>query len=127
VVAGIPPEPTNLRDIEALFPRETADGAPLLAGDDLALVVLRLRACKDAIAANESLAEALEYEVKRAMQGCSELVLPNGKSAIDWKTRDGSYLNQSALKEAHPAIVKAFTEKRPSRVFRVKAFDTKGL
>lgn len=126
VLAGLPPDPKTMADLAHLFAKE-AEGPPLLADEDLAAKVLRMRALQAEIKARESEADALEFEVKRAMRTCSELVMPNGKTAAEWKERSGSFLDETALKEAHPKVAREFTRKWTSRVFKLKPFEIKGL
>jgi putative phage-type endonuclease len=126
VLTGLPPAPKNLADLGLLFGKES-DGPPLLAAPELAARVMKLRALLTEIKAREAEAEAIEFDIKLAMREASEIVMPNGKSAVEWKSRKGSWLDDAALKEAHPAIARKFTRKWESRVFKLKAFDTKGL
>lgn len=127
VLTGTPPAPLNAADIARVFPSESKDGPPLLADESLTAKVLRLRACREEGSAREAEAEAIEFEIKLAMRDASELILPNGKSAVEWKTRSGTSLDSTRLKDAHPALHKEFLKPWTARVFRVKAFDTKGL
>ena len=126
VLTGLPPAPKNLADLGILFGKE-GDGPPLLAEPELVARVLRLRAIHSEIKAREAEAEAVEFEIKQAMRDASEIVMPNGKAAIEWKTRSGSWLDEKALKEAHPAIAREFARKWESRVFKLKPFATEGL
>lgn len=125
VLAGVPPAPVNLADVDRLFTQD--EGQPLLADEELAATVLRLRAIHQEMKARESEAEALEFNIKRAMRGATEIVMPNGKSAVEWKQRSGSWLDETALKAAHPKLAREFTRKWERRVFKLKAFETKGL
>ena len=77
--------------------------------------------------AREAEAEAVEFEVRRAMRDASELVMPNGKTAVTWKERSGSWLDETALKEAHPKLAREFTRKWTRRVFNLKQFATEGI
>ena len=126
VLTGLPPAPKNLADLCILFGKES-DGPPLLADEELASRVMRLRALQTEIKAREAESEAVEFDIKRAMREACEIVMPNGKSAVEWKSRKGSWLDETALKEAHPAIAREFQRKWESRVFKLKQFDTKGL
>jgi putative phage-type endonuclease len=126
VLAGIPPAPVNLEDLSKLFDKDGA-GAPLLADPDLAEWIMRARAINAEIKAREAEAEDLEFRIKRAMRDCTEIVMPNGKKAVEWKQRSGSWLDETALKEAHPKLAREFTRKWEKRTFTLKSFDTKGL
>lgn len=123
VLTGIAPPPMKLSDLNLIYPNES-DGPALLADEELTAKVLRLRAIEKEIKAREAEADLLEFEVKRAMKDASELIV-NGASAITWKQRANSYLDQAALKEAHPKLVKEFTRKGSSRVFTLKQFGWK--
>lgn len=126
VLTGVPPPPVNAADLDILFPAESA-GPPLLADEELAARVMRLRALHAEMKAREAEAEAVEFEVRRAMRDASELVMPNGKTAVTWKERSGSWLDETALKEAHPKLAREFTRKWTRRVFNLKQFATEGI
>lgn len=127
VLANVPPPPVNAEDLAKLYPRELEGGEPLLADPDLAEKVMRLRAIAAEVRAREAEGEAIEFEIKRAMRDCVELLMPNGKSAIEWKLRSGKFIDESRLKEEQPAVFKAFQKTWESRVFKLKSFDTKGI
>ena len=126
MLTGVPPPPVNAADLDILFPAESA-GPPLLADEELAARVMRLRALHAEMKAREAEAEAVEFEVRRAMRDASELVMPNGKTAVTWKERSGSWLDETALKEAHPKLAREFTRKWTRRVFNLKQFATEGI
>jgi predicted phage-related endonuclease len=115
-----------MADLGILFSHES-DGPPLLADEELTARVLKLRALLSEIKAREAEAAAVEFDIKRAMREASEIVMPNGKAAIEWKTRKGTWLDETALKEAHPAMAREFTRKWESRVFKLKPFEIKGI
>ena len=127
VLAGIPPEPTTLEDLSKMFDKDNPDAKPLLADESLVEQVLRMRAINLEIKAREAEAEVLEFNIKRALADCTSLVLPTGKEALTWKERSGSYLDETALKEAHPKIHKEFVRKWNKRVFTLKQFSTEGV
>jgi len=127
VLAGIAPDPTTLEDLTKLFDKDNPDAHPLLADETLAEQVMRMRAINAEIKAREAEAEALEFAVKRAMRDCTSIVMPNGKEAVTWKQRSGSWLDETALKEAHPKLVREFQRKWDKRVFTLKSFSTEGL
>lgn len=126
VLTGIPPDPVNVEDLSKLFATD-GDQPALLADEDLTSKLLRSRAIATEIKAREAEAEVLEFDIKRAMRDCTEIVLPNGKKAVEWKQRSGSWLDETALKEAQPKLAREFTRKWEKRVFTIKSFDTKGL
>lgn len=124
VLKRLPPAPTTLEDLARLFPRE-GDTPALVADEELTAKVLRLRAVLAEVRARELEAQALEFEVKRAMGEHGALLLPGGARAVDWKARSGAYIDEAALKKAHPAIARAFTRRWEARVFSVRNFDAK--
>lgn len=126
VLAGVPPEPITIADTGKLFPKD-GEGEPLQADPQLAEWLLRMRAIRAEIKAREAEADALEFQVRRAMGSNTHLLMPNGKTACEWKTRSGSYLDETALKEAHPKIAREFARKWQKRVFTLKPFDATGV
>jgi len=127
VLAGIAPDPTTLEDLSKLFDKDNPDAHPLLADETLAEQVMRMRAINAEIKAREAEAEVLEFAVKRAMRDCTSIVMPNGKESVTWKQRSGTWLDESALKEAHPKLAREFQRKWDKRVFTLKSFSTEGL
>lgn len=124
VLPKIPPPAMRQEDWDVLFPKES-EAEPLPADDVLTGKVLRLRAIDKEIKARQAESDALEFEVKGAMKDSSELLLGES-SAVTWKERSFSYLDQAALKEDHPAIYKQYTVKVRRRVFALKSFAWKG-
>lgn len=118
VLARVPPEPVVVEDLDRLFPKCRV-GPALLADANLEDLVLRLRAIRAEIKARESEGEQIEFQVKRAMADCAELLI-DGKVAVTWKNRARTWLDQGALKEVHPDIHREFTRKGETRVFIVK-------
>jgi putative phage-type endonuclease len=127
VLTGVAPEPINLEDLSKLFDKDNPEAHPLLADEELAGKVMRMRACNTEIKAREAEVEALEFDIKRALRDCTSLVMPNGKTAVEWKERSGSYLDETGLKEAHPKVHKEFVRKWAKRVFTMKPFSTEGI
>lgn len=121
VLPGVAPEPTSLADLAALYPGSESD-VTLIADDHLKGLWLRLRALQNEIKARESEFDALAFEVQKVMQDATSLALPgdDGKTVITWKPRTSSWLDQDALKEQHPRLVRQFTRKRTARAFSVK-------
>jgi len=127
VLAGVAPDPTTLEDLSKLFDADNPDAHPLLADETLAEQVMRMRSINAEIKAREAEAEAIEFSLKRAMRDCTSIVMPNGKEAVTWKQRSGSWLDEKALQEAHPKIAREFQRKWAKRVFATKQFSTEGL
>lgn len=120
VTSKTQPTPLNLKDLDRLY-KGNEKAAALIADGDVELTrhVLRLRAIHAEIKARESEAAAVEFDIKQAMRDATELVL-NGKTAATWKRRATSWLDQAALKEAFPKVVRQFTRKGSARVFTIK-------
>ncbi len=118
VLTQVPPEPITLEDLAKIFPKHV-QGPALIADSNLEELVLRLRAVKSEIKARESEGELIEFQIKRAMKDCAELLI-DGEPAATWKTRPSSWLDQGALKEQQPAIHKQFMRKGEARVFLLK-------
>ena len=127
VLTGIAPPPINIADVDYLFNKDGGESKPLLADDELSAKVMRLRAINAEVKAREAEADALEFELKRSMGNCTEIVMPNGKKAIEWRTRSGSWFDETAYKEADPKGYKTLLRKWEKRVFTLKPFDTKGI
>lgn len=126
VRAGIPPEPINIADTSKLF-LEDGEAEAMSADPQLAEWLMRMRFVRAEIKAREAEADALEFQIRRAMGSNTQVLMPNGKAACEWKTRSGSYLDEAALKEAHPKIAREFSRKWKKRVFTVKPFDATGV
>jgi hypothetical protein len=82
VLKRLPPAPTTLEDLARLFARES-DTPALVSDDELTAKVLRLRAALAEVKARELEAQALGFDVKRAMGTHGELLLAGGVRAVD--------------------------------------------
>lgn len=118
VLTQIAPEPLVLSDLDHIFPQASKRPA-LIADSDLEEKYLRLRAIQAEIKARESEGALLEFQLKRAMQDCEELLVDD-KVACTWKSRKSGWLDQNGLKEAHPKIHREFFRNGQTRVFMVK-------
>lgn len=118
VLTGIAPDPLTLTDVNMLFAKD-GEAPALIADEDLTEKWLRLRAIQQEIKAREAEAALLEFDVKRIMRDCTEVIVGD-KVGFVWKNRATSWLDQAALKEHDPKLVKAFTRKGECRVFTVK-------
>lgn len=126
VQTGVAPDPTLIGDLDILFPTDSEKNQ-LLADEELAQRVLRLRAINIELKAREAEYDALEFEIRRTMQDCTQIIMPNGKLAVEWKNKSGSWFDETACKEADPKMAKLYTRKWEKRVFTLKAFDAKGI
>lgn len=123
VLTRIAPPAIELEDAERLYRKET-EGSVIEANDELTGKILRLRATDKLIKAQQAEADALEFELKLSMADAAEIVV-DGKSAITWKERPHSYLDQEALRREQPALSRKYTRKGSSRVFTLKSFGWK--
>ena len=128
VLAGVAPQPVSVDDLARLWPTDLEGGAPLLADEALVESLMRLRAIDREVKAREAEADALRFAVQRAMQDAAAIVLPNGKTACEWKTRTGKSLDHEAVKAAlGPKGYQAAHKPWTSRVFSLKPFAIDGL
>jgi putative phage-type endonuclease len=127
VLTGIPPEPEELVDLKLLFPSES-EGSIIQASEEIREALLRMRFVEREIDARNAEWDHLEFLVKRFMGDNEKLLVGSeSKEAAVWKSRATSYLDQSKLKEDHPALVKQYTTKGTSRVFTLKGFSLDGV
>jgi putative phage-type endonuclease len=128
VLAKVAPPATTIDDLAKLYPAELEGGLPLLADDGLTEALMRLRAVGKEISAREAEAQALEFQIKRSMKDAVAIVLPNGKTACEWKVREGKSLDHDAVKAA--LGTKGYQQAHKpwsSRVFTLKPFAIDGL
>lgn len=118
VETGVRPDPTTLADLDRLYKGNTEQPA-LWADTELHRQILRLRAIKAEIKAREAEGDAIEFDIKRAMQDAVELCTDD-KVAITWKPRKQTWLDQAALKADHPDIFRKYQVHSVSRPFLVK-------
>lgn len=126
VLANVPPEPQTIEDMLKRFPLDGTQ-PPLLADEELVIKVMRMRQIAAQIKALEGEGDVITLELMRAMKDCTSIVMPNGKDAVEWKLRSGSWFDETALKETHPKTYKEFVRKWEKRVFKLKPFATEGL
>jgi predicted phage-related endonuclease len=121
VLQRVPPEPLALDDLTLLHPQATEETLEAEGNNELMTQVLRLRAVDRELKARQGEFDVLEFQIKSAMRDHAELTVM-GKSAITWRARPHTFLDQTALKEKAPDIHRKFTRKGSSRVFALKSF-----
>ncbi|MEG6624173.1 endonuclease, partial [Pseudomonas aeruginosa] len=112
-----PPEATAVSDILRLFERDA--GTSIEADGKVVEVFNRLRELKAKAKGLEYEIESAEERIKLFMQDHAQLTI-NGKSVLTWKSQTTNRFDQSAFKEAHPALFEQFKKTSESRVFRLK-------
>lgn len=112
-----PPEATAVSDILRLFERDA--GTSIEADGKVVEVFNRLRELKAKAKGLEYEIESAEERIKLFMQDHAQLTV-NGKSVLTWKSQTTNRFDQSAFKEAHPALFEQFKKTSESRVFRLK-------
>ena len=117
VLTGLPPEPQSLKDLAALYPGKP--DVTLIADAHLKGLALRLRAIQAEIKAREAEFDAVAFDVQRAMQDATTLIVDDEK-AVTWKPRAHTWFDQAALKEQDPKLHRALQRKGTSRVFTVR-------
>lgn len=116
VLAKVAPEPTTIADLHKMY--KTSDETIIVQADDvLGSTALKLRGIRHQIAAWETQAEALEFDVKLGMKKAETLVV-DGRKVFTWKETKFSMLDQTSLKEKEPKVHKQFTLSGTRRVFK---------
>lgn len=129
VLAGVPPEPSNMDDIKRLFAK--AKGVPVDVSDEIRNAMLQLEQVKQAIRSHELTKEELEFQIALAVVRKWGFTDPaeatdnaeiryNGAVIATWKSQRGASLDQKRLKEDHPALVAEYTKETRFRVLRTK-------
>lgn len=120
VMKRIPPSPSNGADVEKLYSEAQAGKVIEVSPEEPAAVAyLDLVNVKAEIKALEKKKTDLEDQVKAVMCD-AETLLVGGDARITWKTITTNRLNQKALKDDHPDVVKEYTEESSYRRFLVK-------
>lgn len=119
VLADVPPEAINEKDIVALYPQNTSD--PIIATDEIESYVY---AYKDFDCQIAGLAEEKTYMRDRLalfMQDHDSLMSASGEKLISWKyTKPSERFDLDTFKKTHPDLYKKFIKKGdPTRPFKV--------
>jgi len=120
VLAGTAPPPMTAQDIADLYPQDT--GAQLLADEDLITAHESLVQVRAQLKELQDSKDELEQYIKAALGEAGELVAPDGRKLVTWRTsKPSKRLDTKALKEDHPDIHDQYTVEQPgSRRFLVK-------
>lgn len=120
VMMGVAPDPLQQSDVGLIFPKDS-DAPAIEADGDLTSKILRMRTLDRQIKAATAELDHLEFDIKRVMRDTTEITV-EGKSAITWKERKRTWLDQEALKSELPKIHRAYTRKDTARTFILKPF-----
>lgn len=122
VVPKVPPPATTVEDLNSLYAKQGESG--LLADSEMTELILQLRQCSREIDAANAKWDLLEFRIKSMMKDASHLFVGE-KEALTWREQKTSVLDQKALREQHPTLVKEFTRTGSTRVFKLKNFAWK--
>jgi predicted phage-related endonuclease len=110
------PDPFTFDDINDLFP--TDNGQAIEATDEIAEKVGQYRQIKAQVKDWEESLKALQFELGDYISPHSRLT-KNGRDLLTWRAQTDTRLDQEALEEAHPDLVKQFKRTKVIRVMRL--------
>lgn len=121
VVDLVPPPPISAADAYEQWPQDS--GGIVTADADTAAAVVKYATAKAKVKAAEMDADLAKHSITSFMRENSTLLAADGKPLITWKTAKGSTkVDVGKMREAHPAIVKAFEFTEPgSRRMLIKS------
>jgi predicted phage-related endonuclease len=112
-----PPPPSAVTDILRMFDKDS--GASIEADPATAAMAAELSGIKAQLKRLENERDRLEEHIKVFMLDCTSLTV-QGRPVATWKTQETRRFDQTALGEAHPALLEQFKRTTKSRVFRLK-------
>ncbi|MGF6839878.1 putative phage-type endonuclease [Paraburkholderia youngii] len=118
VLADREPEPVNLDDCRAMFPR-TDNARRIQATSEIERDVFDLASVKAKIKALETIEEGLQYNITRYMRNNAFL----SNSRVDlatWKEQTAMRLDEGLLKKEQTALFEQYCRPRVTRVLRLK-------
>ena len=116
VIAGVEPEPSNLQDLQQMYPKD--NGQIVVASDD---VLEAIRAREKAVEMKKEADETLKTQeaIIKKFMGENQLLLDaDGSRLVSWKTQTANRFDTKGFKQAHPALANEFNKFIESRVFR---------
>jgi putative phage-type endonuclease len=117
VEARTPPEVKSIADAQARWPKDT--GVSVVATPEIADAVQRLAEVKAEQDRLEADADALSLAIRTCMADATTLTDSSGQALATWKAQLRSQFNFQGFKAAHPGLYAEFTDKIPTRVFRL--------
>ena len=112
-----PPEVHSIADAQARWPKDT--GVTVTATPEIADAVEHLHAVKLEQERLEKDADALALAIRTCMADASVLTDSAGTALATWKSQIRSQFDFQGFKAAHPKLHTEFTQKIPTRVFRL--------
>ncbi|MCX4025080.1 YqaJ viral recombinase family protein [Endozoicomonas sp. SM1973] len=117
VIAGVPPEPTALNEVNEFFKKD--NGQSVLADHETQVSIEKLKELKSKIKALEKLADVHETKIKKCLGEAANLIDNHGNKIATWKAQNSNRFDGKGFKAAHPALAKKFMKQNQSRVFRL--------
>jgi putative phage-type endonuclease len=117
VESRTPPEVKSIADAQARWPKDT--GVAVVATPEIADAVQRLAEVKAEQEKLEADADALSLAIRTCMADATTLTDSSGQALATWKAQLRSQFNFQGFKAAHPGLYAEFTDKIPTRVFRL--------
>jgi len=117
VEARTPPDVKSIADAAARWPKDT--GVSVVATPEIADAVQRLAEVKAEQEKLEADADALSLGIRVCMGEATTLTDSSGQALATWKAQVRSQFNFQGFKAAHPGLYAEFTDKIPTRVFRL--------
>jgi len=113
------PEPTDAREVQALFAKD--NGATVQASEAVYLACQRLKAVKDSLKQLDAEKDLLEGQIKHAIGEAAVLEL-DGMTLATWKAaKDSQRFDSDTFKTAHPELFAQYLKTVPgSRRFLLK-------
>jgi putative phage-type endonuclease len=117
VEARTPPEVKSIADAQARWPKDT--GVSVVATPEIADAVQRLAEVKAEQEKLEADADALSLAIRTCMAEATTLTDSSGQALATWKAQLRSQFNFQRFKADHPGLYADYTDKIPTRVFRL--------
>jgi putative phage-type endonuclease len=114
---GTPPEVKSIADAQARWPKDT--GVSVVATPEIADAVQRLAEVKAEQEKLEADADALSLAIRTCMAEATTLTDSSGQSLATWKAQVRTQFAFQRFKSDHPGLYADYTDKIPTRVFRL--------
>lgn len=120
VLAKVPPEPSNLKDIESLYP--SSNGTQIEVSQEILDDIQKLKELKAQVKGIEEESTHLQESIKKYMKDNELLVDSSGQIYATWKTgKTRKSLDAKKLQAEHQGIYQQYLkESKAPRVLRLK-------